>query len=191
MTFRLRPQLPLEAGTHRDGIGNDSPMPLALIVAVASNGVIGREGALPWRLPEDLRRFRMVTTGHAIIMGRRTWDSLKRALPERQNIVVTRQPGWRADGATVASSLDDALAQVDRPAPAFCIGGAELFRAALPYAQSAHVTEIARAFDGDATFPPLDALLWRETSREAHVHEGDGGFPYAFVAYERRHPETI
>jgi len=163
-------------------------MPLALIVAVASNGVIGRKGALPWRLSEDLRRFRSVTTGHAIIMGRRTWDSLGRPLANRQNIVVTRQSRWRADGATVASSIADALARVSRPPPVFCIGGGELFRAALPLAQTAHVTEIGRAYDGDATFPPLDPSLWRETSREAHVHEGDDAFPYAFVTYERRVP---
>lgn len=163
-------------------------MPLTLIVAVASNGVIGRNGALPWRLPEDLRRFRSITTGHAIVMGRRTWDSLGHPLPGRQNIVVTRQSGWRADDATAASSIADALAKVARPAPVFCIGGGELFRAALPHAQTAYVTEIGRAYEGDAAFAPLDPSLWRETSREAHVHEGDDAFPYAFVTYERAGP---
>src|SRR6185312_15972108 len=133
-------------GSHRVARGKGSAMPLALIVAVASNGVIGRKGALPWRLSEDLRRFRSVTTGHAIIMGRRTWDSLGRPLANRQNIVVTRQSGWRADGATVASSIADALAKVARPPPVFCIGGGELFRAALPLAQTAYVTEIGRAY---------------------------------------------
>lgn len=160
-------------------------MPLTLIVAVASNGVIGRDGALPWRLPEDLRRFRSITAGHAVIMGRRTWDSLGHSLPDRQNIVVTRQSGWRAEGAAVASSIAEALAKVERPEPVFCIGGGELFRAALPLAQTAYVTEIGRAYDGDATFVSLDPSLWRETGREAHVHEGDDAFPYAFVTYER------
>ncbi|HEY7788419.1 MAG TPA: dihydrofolate reductase [Casimicrobiaceae bacterium] len=154
-------------------------------MAVASNGVIGRDGKLPWRLPEDLRRFRALTTGHAIIMGRRTWESLPHALPHRQNIVVTRQLGYRADGASVASSLEDALARVEYAPPAFCIGGGELYRAALPYAQTAFVTEITRSFDGDTTFPALDAAQWRETARESRLQEGRDGFSYAFVTCER------
>ena len=158
---------------------------LALIAAVAANGVIGRDGKLPWRLPEDLRRFRALTTGHAIIMGRRTWESLPHALPERQNIVVTRREGYRGGGVSIAPSIDEALAAVAYPPPAFCIGGGELYRAALPLAATAHITEIARAFDGDATFPALDPRQWFETAREAHVHEGEPSFAYAFVTYER------
>jgi dihydrofolate reductase len=158
---------------------------LALIAAVAANGVIGRDGTLPWRLPEDLRRFRALTMGHAIIMGRRTWESLPHALPGRQNIVVTRQNGYLAAGASTAPSIDDACRDVAYPPPAFCIGGGELYRAALPLAATAFVTEIARAFDGDATFPALDASEWTETAREAHVHEGVDRFAYAFVTYER------
>jgi dihydrofolate reductase len=158
---------------------------LALVAAVAANGVIGRDGRLPWRLPEDLRRFRALTTGHAIIMGRRTWESFPHALPARQNIVVTRQEGYRAPGACVTSSLQDALAAVRYPPPPFVIGGGELYRAALPCAATAFVTEIARAFDGDATFPALDPRQWAETAREPRVHEGADGFAYAFVTYER------
>jgi dihydrofolate reductase len=160
-------------------------MRLALIAAVAANGVIGRDGTLPWRLPEDLRRFRALTTGHAIIMGRRTWESLPHALPGRQNIVVTRRQGYLAAGASTGSSIDDALRAVAYPPPAFCIGGGELYRAALPLAATAFVTEIARAFDGDATFPALESREWVETAREAHVLEGETGFAYAFVTYER------
>ena len=158
---------------------------LALIVAVARNGVIGRGGALPWRLPEDLRRFRTLTTGHSVIMGRRTWESIARPLPGRQNIVVTRRPRFAVAGAVVAHSLDDALAKIDRPPPAFCIGGEVLFRAAEPRAQQAFVTEIDRDFDGDARFPPLDPMRWREVSREERSSEGDDAFSYAFVTYER------
>ena len=161
-------------------------MTLALIAAVAANGVIGRHGTLPWRLPEDLRHFRELTTGHAVIMGRRTWESLPRALPNRQNIVVTRREGYHAADATVARSLDAALRAVVSPAPAFCIGGGELYRAALPCADIAYVTEIARDFEGDATFPALDPRTWIETAREAHVHEGEPSFAYAFVTYRRR-----
>ena len=161
-------------------------MTLALIVAVAANGVIGRDGTLPWRLPDDLRHFRELTTGHAVIMGRRTWDSLPRALPNRQNIVVSRNPDFHADGAIVVPSLDAALRAVVYPSPPFCIGGGELFRAAVPLADTAYVTEIARAFEGDATFPALDPREWIETSRETRRHGGEEGFDYAFVTYERR-----
>jgi dihydrofolate reductase len=161
-------------------------MTLALIAAVAANGVIGRNGALPWRLPEDLRRFRALTTGHAVIMGRRTWESLARALPQRQNIVVTRRLAYRAPGAQVVASLDAALRAVVYPSPPFCIGGGELYRAALPFARTAYVTEIGRAFEGDAMFPPLDPREWIETAREAHVQEGLDALAYAFVTYERR-----
>ena len=161
-------------------------MTLALIVAVAANGVIGRNGTLPWRLPEDLRHFRELTSGHAIIMGRRTWASLPGALPNRQNIVVSRHPGFRAEGAMVVTSLEAAIRAVVYPSPPFCIGGGELFRAALPLADTAYVTEIARAFEGDATFPALDSREWIETSRETHVKGGEDGFEYAFVTYRRR-----
>lgn len=159
---------------------------LALIAAVASNGVIGHDGALPWRLPEDLRRFRELTTGHAIIMGRRTWNSLPHALPGRQNIVVTRQPSFTANDADVASSLDDALARVQRPDPAFCIGGGELYRVALSRAQLAYITEIDADFHGDATFPDLDREHWRETARETRVSSAPDALRYAFVTYARR-----
>ena len=158
---------------------------LALIAAVAHNGVIGVDGRLPWRLPEDLRRFRALTTGHSVIMGRRTWESIGRALPGRQNIVVTRDRGFAADGADVAHSLGAALDRVACPVPAFCIGGGELYRAALPLADVVHVTEIARDFDGDATFPALDPREWRETARESRAADADVDFDYAFVTYAR------
>lgn len=161
------------------------PQDVALIAAVAANGVIGRDGTLPWRLPDDLRHFRALTTGHAVIMGRRTWQSLPRALPERQNIVVTRQADYVAAGATTASSLDAALSKVAYPAPAFVIGGGELYRAALPLARLAYVTEIGQAFDGDATFPKLSAREWVETAREAHRASDESALSYAFVTYER------
>lgn len=160
---------------------------LALIAAVASNGVIGRDGALPWRLPADLRRFRALTTGHSVIMGRRTWESLGRALPERQNIVVSRHPReLKPDGAVVAGSLAEALAAVALPGPAFCIGGALLYAAALPLADLAYITEIARAFDGDAVFPPLDRAEWREVEREHHRGDSTASFEYDDVTYRRR-----
>ncbi len=145
-----------------DGPAAGSAVPLALIAAVAANGVIGDRNALPWRLPDDLRRFRALTTGHAVIMGRKTWESLPGALPGRQNIVVTRDPGYAAAGAEIAATLDAALALVRLPPPAFCIGGGELYRAALPRATTLYLTEIDRDFAGDVD---LSAVRPRRMAR--------------------------
>ena len=169
------------------GTATDAPTPLriALIAAVAENGVIGADNQLPWRLPEDLKRFRALTLGHAVIMGRKTWESLPRALPGRQNIVVTRQRGYAAAGADAVASFAAALECVRMPEPVFCIGGAEIYRAALPLAMTLQLTEIARNFDGDARFPPFERNDWRETAREVHAPDQPGGFAYAYVTYER------
>ncbi len=171
-------------GPQEDSEANATPAAagFAIVAAVAANGIIGRDGSLPWRLPPDLRHFRVLTTGHAVIMGRRTWNSLGRALPDRQNIVVTGRTDFAASGAEGAPSLVDALARVRLPAPAFCIGGAQLYREALAHATLMHVTEIDRDFDGDTIFPPFDRSAWREVAREAHVHDGLG---FAFVTYRR------
>ena len=166
-------------GARRDGNG------LALIAAVARNGVIGANNALPWRLPADLARFRALTHGHTVIMGRRTWDSLPRPLPGRQNIVVTRRADFQPTGAEAARSLEDALARVAMPPPVFCIGGAELYRLAMPDADVLYITEIDRDFEGDTRFPAFDRSAWREVSRERGV--APDGFGYAFVTYAR-HP---
>ena len=161
------------------------PPRLALIVAVAANGVIGARNGLPWHLPEDLKRFKALTMGHAMVMGRRTWASIGRALPGRQSIVVTRDRSLVASGAEVAHSLDEALSLVRMPEPVFCIGGADLFRLALPQADVLHVTEIDRAFEGDTYWAPLDPSAWREVARETHPSEVEGGLGHAFVTYER------
>jgi len=160
----------------------------ALVAAVASNGVIGAGNAMPWHLPADLRRFRALTTGHAVVMGRKTWESLPRALPARQNIVITRQAGYRAEGAEVVATLDAALAAATLPAPVFCIGGGDVYRQALARADTLHLTAIERAFDGDTTFPPLDPREWRETAREPHAADSPDGPAYAFVTYRRIAP---
>ena len=164
---------------------DDTPPAFALIAAIARNGVIGADNALPWRLPADLRRFRSLTTGHTIVMGRKTWESLRHPLPERQNVVVTRTADYAAAGATVVASLDAALAAAMRPAPVFCIGGGELYRAALPRADALYLTEIDRDYAGDATFPPFERAAWREVARETHVPVAAGDVGYAFVTYRR------
>jgi dihydrofolate reductase len=161
---------------------------VALIAAVAANGVIGDDNRLPWRLAADLSHFRALTTGHAVIMGRKTWESLPRVLPGRQNIIVTRQRDYAAAGAEVAGSFDEARGLVRLPEPAFCIGGGELYRAALPCASTLYLTLLDRAFDGDARFPSLADGDWRETARTAHSSDGPDPFGYAFVTYERAAP---
>jgi dihydrofolate reductase len=156
-----------------------------LIAAVAANGVIGADNRLPWRLPEDLKRFRALTTGHAVIMGRKTWESLPHALPQRQNIVVTRQSDYLAEGAEIAHSFAEALALVRLPGAVFCIGGGEIYRAALPFATTLYLTEIARDFEGDARFPPIDRTEWRETERDDRPAAEPSGFAHSYVTYER------
>jgi dihydrofolate reductase len=158
---------------------------LTLIAAVARNGVIGRDNCLPWHLPADLKHFKALTTGHAVIMGRKTWESLPekfRPLPGRQNIVVTRNASYRAEGAAVAASLPAALT-LARGKQAFVIGGAELYRVALALADRLELTEIARDYEGDTVFPARDPAQWRETARDAQ--RDDNGLDYAFVSYAR------
>lgn len=158
-----------------------------LILARAANGVIGRNGSLPWHLPEDLAHFKRHTAGAPVIMGRKTWDSVPlrfRPLPGRRNIVVTRQPDWQADGAERAGDLQQALAlcEASQAPEVWIIGGAQLWTAAVPLAQRAFITEIARDYPGDAWAPSFDRS-WRETARESHVSKD--GLPYSFVTLER------
>ena len=157
---------------------------LHLIYARAANGVIGKDNALPWHLPEDMAHFKRQTMGCPVVMGRKTWDSLPprfRPLPGRRNVVLTRDPSWRAEGASRAGSIDEALALCADAPEVWVIGGAEVYRQALPRAQRVVVTEIARDFEGDAVMPALGAP-WTETSREAHT--AANGLPFAFVTYE-------
>ena len=160
---------------------------LTLIAAIARNGVIGVDNRLPWHLPADLRHFKALTTGHAVIMGRKTWESLPakfRPLPGRRNIVVTRDSSYSAPGASLATSMSEAIAAAGK-GEAFVIGGAELYQAALPLADRLQLTEIDKLYQGDAWFPAIVAEDWRETTRETHHDES--GFDYAFVSYERQH----
>jgi dihydrofolate reductase len=162
---------------------------LSVVAAVARRGVIGRDNAIPWRIPEDVARFRDLTMGHAVVMGRRTWDSLPdrfRPLPGRRNVVVSRNPGWSADGAERAGSLDEALRLLAGAPEVFVIGGAELYEAALPLADELLLTEIDADVDGDTLFPRFDRAAFEEVSREQHVSQT--GLPFAFVTLRRRPP---
>lgn len=159
---------------------------LALIAACARGGVIGIENRLPWHLPEDMKFFRETTRGKPVIMGRKTWESLPdafRPLPGRLNIVVSRNPDFQAAGGQVVASLEAARAAAGDADIAFVIGGAELYRQALPLADRLLLTEIDRDYAGDAFFPDFDRSVWRETARQPHVAES--GLPFAFVSYER------
>ena len=159
-------------------------MNLALVVACAENRVIGRDGDLPWRLPDDLRRFRRLTTGHAILMGRRTWESLGRPLPERRNVVVT-QARIEVAGVEAFSSLGAALEAVaDDPEP-FVIGGEALYAAALPQATRIHRTSVHAAVEGDAFFPEVDWKEWKRVFEEHHEADDQHAHAFSFETWER------
>lgn len=154
-----------------------------LVAAVASNGIIGADGRLPWHLPEDLKHFKRVTMGYPVIMGRLTWESLGKPLPGRKNIVVSRTPGYAPTGASVAGSLESAIALAAGEDAAFVIGGSRLFAEALPIAEGLVMTEIYKDYAGDTWFPSFDRSQWREAQRERHV--GADGLRFDFVRYER------
>lgn len=159
---------------------------LHLIYARARNGVIGRDGRMPWHLPEDLAHFKRTTLGQPVIMGRKTWESLPaafRPLPGRRNIVITRQADWQAEGAEVAHSLEQAIALCQNEPVAWIMGGAQIYQQALPLAQQVVVTEIDADFAGDAYAPELDAN-WRE-QEASPWHVGGSGLPYRFITYIR------
>jgi dihydrofolate reductase len=156
---------------------------ISLVAALARNRAIGIGNRLPWRLPEDLRRFKRLTMGAPVIMGRRTRESIGRPLPGRRNIVVTRQRAASWEGCVVAHSLDEALAAATDAPEVFVIGGAELYAQALARAGRLYLTLIDAEYPGDAWFPELDPAGWREIERAASVSAG--GLAYAFVTYER------
>jgi dihydrofolate reductase len=160
---------------------------LSLIAAVASNRAIGKGQQLLWHLPDDMRHFRETTRGKPVIMGRKTWESLPasfRPLPGRRNLVVSRNPAYQAPGATLAGSLEDALRAAANAAEVFVIGGAELYRQALPLATRLYLTEVAASAEGDAFFPELAPDDWEEISRDPG-HDGSGP-AFSFVVYQRR-----
>ena len=157
---------------------------LTIIVAVDTRGGIGVNNTLPWHLPEDLAHFKRTTSGHPIIMGRKTFDSIGRPLPNRRNIVITRNPEWRHDGVEVVTSVAAAI-DAAGGGDAFIIGGAQIFAEALPLTQRLIVTEIDKSFDCDTFFPAIDPALWQETARDRH-HADSNDCDYAIVTYQRK-----
>ena len=170
---------------------------IVLVVAIDTRRGIGIDNKLPWHLPEDLAHFKRLTSGHTIIMGRKTFESIGRPLPKRRNVVVTRNPDWRHDGVEAVTSLDAALALVRgqdqgqgrgqgqaAAESAFIIGGAQIFAESMALADAMVITEIDQAFECDTFFPALDAGAWREDAREQH-HSEQAGLDYAIVSYVR------
>ena len=152
---------------------------------MAKNRVIGRDGHLPWHISEDLKRFKRLTMGHHIVMGRKTWESLGRLLPGRHHVIVSRQAGYRVTGAQVVQSLDAALAACASDDEIFIIGGGEIYRQALPVTDRIYLTEVAIEADGDTVFPEFSAEKWFETAREPK-DDPASAIDYAFLTLERR-----
>lgn len=156
---------------------------ISLLVAYASNRVIGNKGKLPWRLPADLKRFKELTMGHHIVMGRKTYESIGRLLPGRTMVIVTRQADYKVPGAIIAHSLHEAITACQGDNEIFVIGGAEIFEQALPLADQIYATEIHAEFEGDVFFPEWDKKEWNEIKRT----RCKGNFDYDFVVYETNH----
>jgi dihydrofolate reductase len=158
---------------------------VTLIVAAADNGTIGRENSLPWHLPDDLKRFKSLTLGKPIVMGRRTFESIGKPLPGRQNIVVTRDANYRRDGVTVVHDPEAALRAAAGAPEIMIIGGAELFRAFLPAAQRVHLTRVHADIAGDVQWPGLDTRTWRVTATERHDADARHAWPMTFEVWEK------
>jgi len=166
---------------------------VALIWAMSRNNVIGMENALPWRLPADMAHFKSLTSGHPVIMGRKTFESLGRPLPNRTNIVLTSDPSWSATGCLVAHSIRESLDIASKHLPngdpeVFVIGGELVYRQALPCAQRLYVTLIDAVIEGDASFPEVDWQEWRELNRQEHAQDDKNAYSCIFLSYERLRP---
>lgn len=161
---------------------------IAIIVAVSQNGVIGTDNRLPWRLPDDLKRFKLLSLGKPVVMGRRTFESIGHPLPGRANIVVSRQAGLAIEGVVVAGSLDAALAAAGTVPEVVVIGGAEIFRQVLPRTDIIHLTRVHARVAGDVVFPELDSGQWRETAVEHHPADERHQYAFTFLTLQRVAP---
>lgn len=158
----------------------------ALVVAVASNGVIGRDNQLPWKLPDDMSYFKLVTLGHPVVMGRRTYESIGKPLPGRENIVVTHNPAFQAPGCRIVASLDEAWKAAGDVAEISIIGGTSLFEETLPIADRIHLTEVEAEVPGDTFFPRFDRSQWRETEISRHPADAKHAYPFRIVVLDRQ-----
>jgi dihydrofolate reductase len=159
---------------------------LSLIVAVDENNGIGKNNQLPWHLPADLKHFKNLTTGHPIIMGRKTFDSIGKALPNRKNIMVTRQKDLQIEGVEIVNSLDEALKLCKNEGEVFIIGGSQIFDQSFPIANTLYLTRIHEVFDADTHFPGIDKNIWEEQERTEHQPDEKNAFRYTFISYAKR-----
>ena len=161
-------------------------MMLSLVVAASSNNVIGRDGGLPWHLPDDLRQFKRLTTGKAVIMGRSTYESIGRPLPDRRNIVMTRNTDYVADGCDVVSSVSEAMDAVEGAEEVMIIGGGQVYRDFLPLADRIYLTRVQAEVEGDTYFPEIDEGVWRLVSSEHHAADEKHCYAFDVMVFERR-----
>jgi len=159
---------------------------LSIIVAMAKNRTIGVNNTLPWRCPEDLKHFKVLTMGHHMIMGRKTFDSIGKALPGRTTVVVTRDKDLKIEGCLIAHSLQDAIKLCAGDTETFIVGGADIYGQSLPLADTLYITEIQQDVEGDAHFPEFDRKLWQETARDVRTQETPQPLDYHFVTYCRK-----
>ena len=159
---------------------------LTLIAAVASNGALGLNNELIWHLPADLKRFKNVTRGHHVIMGRKTFESLNKPLPNRTNIIITRNPAYQAEGCLIATSLQEAIQMAEEDPNPYILGGAEIYRQAIELAHALDLTLVHEAFEADAFFPEIDPELWELVSREDFEADEKNPHAYSFVRYEKK-----
>jgi dihydrofolate reductase len=164
---------------------------ISLVVAMARNRVIGHQNALPWRLSEDLKRFKAMTLGKPILMGRRTFESIGKPLPGRRNLVLTRDAGWRADGVEAVRSVGEALTLIQGSPELAVIGGADIYRLTLPYAHRIYLTQVEADVAGDTLFPELDATQWRETRAGAHPADERNQYPTTFLVLDRKDLRSV
>jgi dihydrofolate reductase len=162
-------------------------MKIAIVVAMAANGVIGRDNQLPWHLPADLKHFKQTTMGKPILMGRKTWESIGRPLPGRTNIVITRDSAYSAAGCEVVNSIEAAMAAAGEQDEVMVIGGAELYRQVLPRADTIYLTRIHEAFDGDTCFPEISNNEWHQVARDDYEADEKNPHDYSFIRLERVH----
>jgi dihydrofolate reductase len=158
---------------------------VVLVVAAAAEGVIGRDGKMPWHLPADLAHFKLLTWGKPILMGRKTFESIGKPLPGRTNIVITRDQAWAHAGVTVAHSVDAAFAAAGAAPEVMVIGGAQVYAECLPRATRVEFTQVHGAIEGDTRFPPLDPKQWREVARHEHAADARNAYALSFISYER------
>jgi dihydrofolate reductase len=166
-------------------LGGREGVVISIIAAISTNNVIGRDGDLPWRMPTDLKRFKRLTMGHHLVVGRKTWNEVGRPLPGRIMVVITRDPGFVAEGATVVHSLDEALEVARDDAEIFIAGGGEIYRQALAVADRMYLTRIHAIIEGDTRFPDFDESAWILVEREDHLADESNPYPFSFLTYQK------